>query len=108
MEDLLYTGRFDGKGPSFAPSGYCDSKLMNVMFVKELVRRFPDCLAYSLCPGMCKTELGRNVSFPFYKKLFMIPLFFIFVRTAFQGTMIDLLPPFIYLKSLMFSNSWYS
>jgi len=85
MEDLLYTGRFDGKGPSFAPSGYCDSKLMNVMFVKELIRRFPDCLAYSLCPGMCKTELGRNVSFPFYKKLFMIPLFFIFVRTAFQG-----------------------
>lgn len=85
MEDLLYTGRFDGKGPSFAPSGYCDSKLMNVLFVKELARRFPGSLAYALCPGMCKTELGRNVSFPFYKKLLMIPLFFIFVRTAFQG-----------------------
>jgi len=86
MEDLLYAGReFDGKGPGFAPTGYCDSKLMNVMFTKELVKRYPHTRAYSLCPGMCKTELGRNVNIPFYKKIIMIPLFFIFVRTAFQG-----------------------
>ena len=64
MEDLLYAGReFDGKGPGFAPTGYCDSKLMNVMFTKELVKRYPHTRAYSLCPGLAT----NSTSFPFVK-----------------------------------------
>ena len=58
MEDLLYSGReFDGKGPGFAPTGYCDSKLMNVMFTKELVKRYPHTRAYSLCPGLATNSI---------------------------------------------------
>lgn len=84
---------FEGRKPSedsnnrtkFAPTGYCDSKMMNVMFTKELVKRFPEVTAYSVCPGWCKTELARNVDLPWYKKVLMFPIAAISMRTSFQG-----------------------
>merc|ERR1711997_348317 len=54
---------------SFAPTGYCDSKLMNGVLVKEV----------------CKTELARNVHFPLTRKIMMLPFLFFFVRTSHQG-----------------------
>ena len=48
------------KTKTIAPSGYCDSKLMNILFCKELVAR-SRVTAVSVCPGWCRTELGRNM-----------------------------------------------
>ena len=73
------------KGTKFAPTGYCDSKLMNVLFAKELVNRFPHIEAMSVCPGWCKTDLARHVYIPFYKKILFIPAAFMFMRSAYQG-----------------------
>jgi len=70
---------------SFAPTGYCDSKLMNGLFVKEWCKREPKIPAFAIGPGMCKTELARNVHFPFTRKLMMIPFLFLFVRSSHQG-----------------------
>ena len=46
---------------SIAPTGYCDSKLMNVLFNKELARRVSGrgVMAVCLCPGFCSTQLNR-------------------------------------------------
>merc|ERR1712029_582189 len=88
LEELVLSGRpasLKKEGPGFAPKGYCDSKMMNVMMAKELVNRFPETQAYSVCPGMCKTDLGRHVNFPIYKKLLFIPMMMAFVRTGHQG-----------------------
>lgn len=73
------------RGRNFAPTGYCDSKLMNVMFCKELVKRYPAISGYSVCPGWCKTDLARNVNIPVYKKVLMLPVVLMFMRSAFQG-----------------------
>lgn len=70
---------------SFAPTGYCDSKLMNGLFVKEWCKREPKIPAFAVGPGMCKTELARNVNIPFTRKIMMIPFLFLFVRSSHQG-----------------------
>lgn len=70
---------------SFAPTGYCDSKLMNGLFVKEWCKREPKIPAFAIGPGMCKTELARNVHFPLSRKIMMIPFLFFFVRSSHQG-----------------------
>ena len=46
---------------SIAPTGYCDSKLMNVLFTKELARRMSGrgVMAVCLSPGFCSTQLKR-------------------------------------------------
>ena len=88
LEDnaVFFEGRPAEAGSrKFAPTGYCDSKLMNVMFTKELVKRFPGVNGYAICPGWCKSDLARNVYIPWYKKCLMLPFVFMFMRTAFQG-----------------------
>jgi len=70
---------------SFAPTGYCDSKLMNGLFVKEWCKREPKIPAFAVGPGMCKTDLARNVHMPLTRKIMMIPFLFLFVRTSHQG-----------------------
>ena len=57
--DHFKEGR-EPKTKTIAPSGYCDSKLMNILFCKELVTR-SRVTALSVCPGWCKTGLGRNM-----------------------------------------------
>ena len=58
---------------SFAPTGYCDSKLMNVMFSKELARRLSGrgVTTVSVCPGWCKTELARHTGIKTYQELIL-------------------------------------
>ena len=84
---------FNGRKPdpkdrsrrSFAPTGYCDSKLMNGLFVKELANRDKKITTVAVCPGWCKTDLARHVDIPFYKKLLMLPFMFMFMRSCNQG-----------------------
>ena len=73
------------KRPSYAPRGYCDSKLMNGLFVKELADKEKNITSVAVCPGWCKTNLARNVSIPLYKKLLFLPFMFMFMRTSKQG-----------------------
>ena len=59
----------DPSSKSFAPTGYCDSKMMNVLFAKELSVKASGrgVMAVSLCPGWCYTSLARHVDIKFYK-----------------------------------------
>ena len=87
----IYNGRkidpTDKSRHRFAPTGYCDSKLFNGLFVKQLAKYTTDSgiAAYAVCPGWCKTELARNVTFPFYRKVFMLPFMLMFMRSSAQG-----------------------
>lgn len=74
---------------SFAPTGYCDSKLMNALTNRHLATKLgktaPHVTTYACCPGFCRSSLGRNVQFPFYKKLLLGPLMRMIQRTSAQG-----------------------
>lgn len=72
---------------SFAPTGYCDSKLMNALFTKELSVRLQGkgVTSVCLCPGWCYTQLARHVHIPFYKKILFMPIAFLFMRSAARG-----------------------
>ena len=54
---------------SFAPTGYSDSKLMNVLFCKELSGRVAGrgLTTISVCPGWCKTQLARHTGIKLYQ-----------------------------------------
>ena len=75
---------------SFAPTGYCDSKLMNALtnrhLATKLAKTAPHVTTYACCPGFCRTSLGRNVHFPFYKKLLLGPLMLMIQRNSVQGS----------------------
>mmetsp|Transcript_21156 Transcript_21156/g.32153 ORF Transcript_21156/g.32153 Transcript_21156/m.32153 type:complete len:362 (+) Transcript_21156:153-1238(+) len=74
------------KSRSFAPTAYCDTKLMNVLTCKHLSTILPPSITtYSVCPGFCRTSLGRNVSFSFPKKVLIAPLMLMIQRTSNQG-----------------------
>merc|ERR1711962_590334 len=45
---------------------YCQSKLMNALFAKQLAKRFPNLHVYCVSPGWCKTQLHRNSDIPWY------------------------------------------
>ena len=73
------------KRPSYAPRGYCDTKLMNGLLVKELAEVEKNVTSVAVCPGWCKTNLARHVSIPIFKKLLFLPFMFMFMRTSSQG-----------------------
>lgn len=78
------------KVPSHAPVGYCDSKLMNGLFVSHLAKRLKeqgrtDVTLVSVCPGWCKTNLARHVPMPWYKKMLLAPIALLFMRSSTQG-----------------------
>lgn len=72
---------------AFAPTGYCDSKQMNVLFAKEITNRMPNkgIFALSVCPGWCYTQLSRHVHISFLKKILFLPIMFLFMRSAARG-----------------------
>ena len=78
------------KHASFAPTGYCDSKLMNALTARQLAaalgKTAPHVSTYAVCPGFCRTSLGRHVSFPFYKKIMFAPIMLMIQRTCVQGS----------------------
>jgi len=77
----------DPSSKSFAPTGYCDSKMMNVLFAKELSVKASGrgVMAVSLCPGWCYTSLARHVDIKFYKKILFLPIMLLFMRSASSG-----------------------
>lgn len=71
---------------SFAPTGYCDSKLMNAMTCKYMASILPTSVStYSVCPGFCRSRLGRNVVMPLHKKILLAPIMLMIQRTQSQG-----------------------
>lgn len=82
--DQFHQGRPAEKKGGFAPTGYCDSKLMNALFTKELAGR-TGLTAVCCCPGFCYTQLSRNVNMPTYKKILFLPIMFLFMRSAARG-----------------------
>jgi len=73
--------------PADAPTGYCDSKLMNVLFAKELSVKASGrgVTTLSLCPGLCSTSIFRNSDATFWKILIAMPILFLFMRSAASG-----------------------
>ena len=87
----IYNGRkidqTDKSNYKSASTGYCDSKLLNGLFVKQLAKSAADSgiSAYSVCPGWCNTDLMRNATIPFYKKLIVLPFIIMIMRSSVQG-----------------------
>lgn len=71
---------------SFAPVAYCDSKLMNALTCNYMAMHLPSSVTtYSVCPGFCRTSLGRHESFPFFMKIIVGPIMLMIQRTQTQG-----------------------
>jgi NAD(P)-dependent dehydrogenase (short-subunit alcohol dehydrogenase family) len=86
--DHFHEGRSleDGAKRGFAPTGYCDSKLMNALFTKQLAARTEGRMtSVCVCPGWCYTSLARSVSIPLYKKVLFLPIVMLFMRSAARG-----------------------
>ena len=86
--DHWRTGRqVDPSKRSHAPSGYCDSKLMNALFARELASRVAGkgVGSVSVCPGWCYTDLARHTGINIWKKILLAPIAFMFMRSARQG-----------------------
>jgi NAD(P)-dependent dehydrogenase (short-subunit alcohol dehydrogenase family) len=45
----------------------------------------PKVATYAVCPGFCRTDLGRNVEYPWWKRALLSPVFWLIQRTARQG-----------------------
>jgi len=93
-QDFVYDGRVESEDPttdnnrkvrSFAPTGYCDSKLMNALTCRHLATLSTKISTYSLCPGFCRSSLGRNVELAWIKKMLITPVFLLIQRTSAQG-----------------------
>jgi len=83
--DHFGTGRtLEPGAKGFAPTGYCDSKLMNALFTKTLAVE-SGVSSMCVCPGWCYTQLARYVNIPFYKKILFLPVCFLFMRSAARG-----------------------
>ena len=86
---------------------YGDSKLMNLMFARELNRRFETkgVVANALHPGLIATELARDQSLPFmFMGIFMLP----FMKSVPQGAATTLYvatsPEYAHRGGLFFSD----
>ncbi|KAL1433662.1 hypothetical protein MTO96_012485 [Rhipicephalus appendiculatus] len=66
---------------------YANSKLANVLFVRELSRRLrgSGVKAYAVSPGMVYTNLGRHTKLPWYLMILLLPFAVFAVRTPEQG-----------------------
>ncbi|XP_029176522.1 retinol dehydrogenase 11-like [Nylanderia fulva] len=67
--------------------GYCNSKLANVYFGAELVKRTENTSVnvYMVCPGFTYTGLFRNVKRSWFHYIIFSPVALMFLRTANQG-----------------------
>lgn len=72
---------------------YANSKLANVLFVRELSRRLKGTgvRAYAASPGLVLTNLGRHKKLPWYLMVLLLPFALFAVRTPLQGcqTIVD-------------------
>ncbi|XP_041649439.1 retinol dehydrogenase 13 [Cheilinus undulatus] len=84
LDDLFFSRR-----PYSSLESYRQSKLANVLFSRELARRLngSGVSAFSLHPGVIRTELGRHVhsSFPLLGALLSLPSLLL-MKTPWQGS----------------------
>ncbi|KAH7124382.1 hypothetical protein EDB81DRAFT_912736, partial [Dactylonectria macrodidyma] len=71
---------------------YGQSKLANVVYTKEVARRYPKMLAVSVHPGVVKTELVTNLTF--------VRRAFVYISNFLMGT------PFMEPKQGSYSQLW--
>ncbi|XP_044142759.1 dehydrogenase/reductase SDR family member 13 [Bufo gargarizans] len=64
---------------------YCDSKLANVLFARELANRLQgtDVTCYAVHPGVVRTNLGR--SFPRWLQILLYPFVWLLLKTSMDG-----------------------
>ena len=77
----------DNPLPADAPTGYADSKMMNVLFAKELSVKVSGrgVTTVSLCPGLCNTSIFRNADASLIKRILFLPLVLMAMRSAASG-----------------------
>lgn len=70
-----------------AKQAYCDSKLANNLFARELHKRLEGSRVniYCLRPGMVRSNLDRNVKFPLLFKILLYPLAYLLVKSVKDG-----------------------
>ncbi|XP_071449745.1 retinol dehydrogenase 14-like [Hetaerina americana] len=66
---------------------YCNSKLANFLFTRELSRRTAesDITALAVCPGFAYTNLFRDSSRKWYQYILFSPIIYFYMRSANQG-----------------------
>ncbi|GFH56258.1 hypothetical protein CTEN210_12734 [Chaetoceros tenuissimus] len=88
-KDFIYDGRKkdeESKSNFGPPPAYCDTKLMNAMTCRHLSKVLPSTVStYSVCPGFCRSSLGRSVKTSFLQKALVAPIMLLIQRTALQG-----------------------
>ncbi|KAG9485997.1 hypothetical protein GDO78_008865 [Eleutherodactylus coqui] len=64
---------------------YCDSKLANILFVRELANRLQgtDVTCYAVHPGVVLTNLGRNL--PHWLQILLFPIAWLLLKTPVDG-----------------------
>jgi len=66
---------------------YCDSKLANNLFARELARRTEGSgiSVYCLRPGMVRTDLGRHVAFASFLRCLLWPVLWLLLKSPHEG-----------------------
>ncbi|XP_069801159.1 dehydrogenase/reductase SDR family member 13 [Dendropsophus ebraccatus] len=64
---------------------YCDSKLANVLYVRELANKLQgtDVTCYAVHPGVVLTNLGRSL--PYWLQVLLFPLAWMLLKTPMDG-----------------------
>nr|ADD38866.1 Retinol dehydrogenase 11 [Lepeophtheirus salmonis] len=83
LKDFVEEGR-PHKNASWIPTGYADSKLMNALMAKQYAS--VGLQSISLCPGWCKTDLGRSVPLSLFNKFVMFFVSSLFRKTSTKGS----------------------
>ena len=68
-------------------AAYCQSKLANNLFTLALSKRLfgTNVTVNCLHPGIIYTELGRHMNVPWWKKIILLPVALLMVKTPWQG-----------------------
>lgn len=72
---------------------YCNSKLANLLFTRELAKRTAsnDITALAVCPGFAYTNLFRDTPRKWYQYILFAPIVYFYMRSANQGAQTVLL-----------------
>ncbi len=111
-QDFLHEGRPQRPGDKakFAPTGYVDAKLAQAICTKEFSKRHveDEALFYCVSPGLCNTDLFREVKLPWILRPFEGPVKAA-IRSAEKGAQnilfVALQPKDVLKNGLVYSNA---
>lgn len=77
----------DGKSSYNKRGAYCNSKLANNLFARELARRTEGSgiSVYCLRPGIVRTDLGRHVAFFSFLRYVLWPVLWLLMKSPYEG-----------------------